>query len=69
MIDEAWRRAAKSTGRRLWVDRAAWAKRGPEGEERIVTWLRGRRGSGPYVAPQRCIWPRLKRLTGSVGEK
>ena len=42
MIDEAWRRAAKSTGRRLWVDRAAWAKRGPEWEERIVTWLRGR---------------------------
>ena len=36
-MDEAWRRAAKSTGRRLWVDRAAWATRGPEGEERIVT--------------------------------
>ena len=66
---EAWWRTAKSTGRRLWGERVAWARRGPEGEERIETWVRGRRGSGWYEAPLRCMWPRLRRLTGTVGEK
>ena len=35
----------------------------------METWVRGRRVSGPYEAPQRCIWPRLKRLTARVGER
>ena len=66
---DAVRRASKLTGRRLCEERVAWARRGPEGEDEMETWVRGRRGSGPYVAPQRCIWPRLKRLTGRVGER
>jgi hypothetical protein len=59
----------KLTWRRLWGVRAGWARRGPRGEDRMETCVKGRRGSGWYVAPQRCMCPRLKRLTGKVGDK
>ena len=66
---EAVCRSSKLTGRRLCEERVAKASDGPEGEDEMETWVRGRSGSGPYTAPQRCIFPRLNSLTGRVGER
>lgn len=35
-LDAMWR-ASKLTGRRLCEERVAWAKRGPEGEDKMET--------------------------------
>lgn len=59
----------KLIGSRLVLVRAVLESVGPEGDDFIVMCVSGSSGSGWYVAPHLCIYPKLKRLAGMLAEK